>query len=351
MTAKHDEFQVIPADKVQSYLRLGLDGAGGTGKTYTALNIAQHLGSNIVVIDTERGRASKYARDFSFSVVNLPPPFTPERYTAALQAALNAGADVVVVDTFSHVWAGPGGVLEIVDTKTQASTNKNAFTSGWSDATPRLNKMVDAYLQAPVHLIFTLRVKTHYELQTNRNGRLEPVKVGLAPIIRDGFDYDMDVMGRMSTDHTLTITKTMCPLLEMDTRHPMPGHEFAETLLSWLNDGAPRSFLIPQGALPSSTPSTSPSERLVPGSQSNGNGSNRRISKVSRYQHDKLVELYQDIYAVDPDTAETGVDAMFTQQFGHGLDEASYNEGAHITARLLAQQRQGANKPAAAVGQ
>jgi hypothetical protein len=75
---------------------------------------------------------------------------------------------------------------------------------------------------------------------------------------------------------------------------------------------------------------------------------NKRVSKVSRYQHDKLVELYREVYGADDETAEAGVDAMFQQQFGHGLDEASYNEGAHITARLLAQQRQARGAVAAA---
>jgi len=73
-----------------------------------------------------------------------------------------------------------------------------------------------------------------------------------------------------------------------------------------------------------------------------------RVSKVSRYQRDKLVEIYRDVYAADEETAEAGVDAMFQQQFGHGLDDASYNEGAHITARLLAQQRQAHGLVAAA---
>ncbi len=74
----------------------------------------------------------------------------------------------------------------------------------------------------------------------------------------------------------------------------------------------------------------------------------RRVSKVSRYQHDKLIELYRDLYGADDETAEAGVDAMFQQQFGHGVDEATYNEGAHITARLLALQRQAQGAVAAA---
>ncbi len=74
----------------------------------------------------------------------------------------------------------------------------------------------------------------------------------------------------------------------------------------------------------------------------------RKASRVSRYQRDKLMELYREVYGADADAAEAGVDAMFQQQFGHGLDDASYNEGAHITAKLLSLQRQARGAVAAA---
>ena len=77
-------------------------------------------------------------------------------------------------------------------------------------------------------------------------------------------------------------------------------------------------------------------------------GQARRASKVSKYQHDKLVELYGEVYGADAETAEAGVDAMCQQQFGHGLEDATYNEGAHVTARLLSLQRQGQGAVAAA---
>lgn len=340
-----NEFQVIPAEKVQGYLRLGLDGHGGSGKTWTALAIAQHLGSNIVVIDTERGRASKYARNFRFNTVQLTPPFTPERYTAALQAALRSGADVVIVDSFSHVWAGPGGVLEIVDNATQAASNKNAFTSGWSVATPRLNSMVDAFLQAPVHLIFTLRVKTAYELRTNARGKAEPVKVGLAPIVRDGFDYDMDVMGRLDSDHTLTITKTNCPDLEMDARYAMPGQAIAETILAWLNDAdapaRPAPAQVTPPPAPASAPQTPPTTRTAPPPPPATNGQ-AKANPVSKIQRANLVSFYQEIYGSDPDTAVMGLHGLFQERFGHDLDAASYNEGAAVMAHLLQLKQQAA---------
>lgn len=75
-------------------------------------------------------------------------------------------------------------------------------------------------------------------------------------------------------------------------------------------------------------------------------------SGVSDYQRTQMRDRYAALYGCDPDTATTGLDAMFVQQFGHGLDEATYNEGAHITAKLMnlerqAQDRQPQDKPQA----
>jgi SpoVK/Ycf46/Vps4 family AAA+-type ATPase len=66
-----NSLQFKRATKAQSKLRLCLVGPPGSGKTYTALSIARYLGSNIAVIDTERGSASKYSDEFVFDALDL----------------------------------------------------------------------------------------------------------------------------------------------------------------------------------------------------------------------------------------------------------------------------------------
>jgi len=78
--------QFRKATKEQLKLRMALIGPAGSGKTYSALNIAQHLGKQIAVIDTEHGSASKYAGLFAFDVVELDS-FHPQNYIAGIQAA------------------------------------------------------------------------------------------------------------------------------------------------------------------------------------------------------------------------------------------------------------------------
>lgn len=65
----------------------------------------------------------------------------------------------------------------------------------------------------------------------------------------------------------------------------------------------------------------------------------RRVSRVSRYQRQKLIEMYAELHGVDALIAAEGVEEMFQDAFGKRIDAATYEEAAQLTARLLAQIR------------
>lgn len=226
------------ATKRKSFLRMALSGISGSGKTYSALNIARYLvpDGKIAVIDTEHGSASKYADVFKFDVVELPD-YSPNAYIAMIQAAAANGYDVLIVDSLSHAWVGEGGVLDLVNKATLASKSKNAYTEGWSKGTPAQNALVEALLAVPCHLIATMRAKSDYIMETDRNGKSAPRKIGLAPIQREGMEYEFDVVAEMNLDHALIIEKTRCQKLDGKVIIK-PGAEIAETLRVWLTDGA-----------------------------------------------------------------------------------------------------------------
>jgi len=183
------KFEIKKASKSQAKARIALMGPPGSGKTFSALNVAHHLGKRVILIDTERGSASKYADEFDFEVIELDS-FNPKTYIAAIQAAEEAGADVIIVDSLSHAWVGKDGALEMVDRA--ASSSKNSFTA-WKDVTPLHNALVDAILRSKAHIFVTLRTKTEYVIEANERGRLTPRKVGLGAVQRDGIEYEFDV--------------------------------------------------------------------------------------------------------------------------------------------------------------
>ncbi len=228
------------ATKEQGRLRLAVSSPAGAGKTFTALRIgrrlAEHYGGRVALIDTEHGSASKYADKFDFDADELHPPFTPERYIQKIREAEAAGYKVLIIDSASHEWSGPGGCLEMVDAAARKDFKGNKWAA-WSEVTPAHDMFIQAILTSGMHIIATLRSKTE-TAQTNEGGRAKVEKLGMAAIAREGTDYEFDIVGEIDTRHRMAITKTRCEAL-VDREFPFPGEDVADLIIAWLTDGAP----------------------------------------------------------------------------------------------------------------
>jgi len=192
------------AEKKKSKLRLGITGPSGSGKTYSALRLASGLSSKIAVIDTEKGSASLYADNFNFDVLELAPPYSPERYIEAMNDAVKEGYELIIMDSISHAWAGEGGLL---NKKEQLDARGGNSFSNWAKMTPIQEKFVAALINCPAHLIVTMRSKQEYILGENEKGKQAPKKVGLAPIQREGFEYELTTVFDVGMAHTCETSK------------------------------------------------------------------------------------------------------------------------------------------------
>src|SRR3954447_1219264 len=153
------KFEIRPAAKERAKLRLGISGPAGSGKSYTSLLIASALGGRVGVIDTEHRSAHLYADLIpgGFDVLELPPPFSPDNYVAAIHALEMAGASTIIIDSLSHAWAGEGGALDMQGKIADKTGNTWA---AWRTVTPRHTSLIEAILQSPCHIIATMRSKT-----------------------------------------------------------------------------------------------------------------------------------------------------------------------------------------------
>ena len=227
------------AVKTESKLRLAFTGPAGSGKTFSSLAVATALvpGGRVAVLDTEHGSASKYADIFTFDTATMEPPFHPDRYAEAITAAAAAGYDVIILDSMSHAWTGEGGMLDIVNGIARRSYQNNTFMA-WKDGTPIQTRLVDAILRAPIHVIATMRSKTEYAVtKDEKTGKSKPEKIGTAPVQRDGFEYEYDIILDMGIDNAGVVNKTRCPALAGKVIDK-PGAALAATLRDWLA-GAP----------------------------------------------------------------------------------------------------------------
>jgi ABC-type glutathione transport system ATPase component len=111
-------FESGPARRARMPLMISIVGASGSGKTLSAILTAEGIQrvqpGPIVVIDTEALRALKHADGNPDRFVHVPftAPFGPLDYIDAFKHALKHPPSTVIVDSMSHEWEGPGGVIE-----------------------------------------------------------------------------------------------------------------------------------------------------------------------------------------------------------------------------------------------
>ncbi|WP_176700327.1 AAA family ATPase, partial [Gilliamella sp. Gris1-4] len=116
-----------------------------------------------------------------------------------------------------------------------ADSGKGNGYTAWRSITPEHNALVNAMLASPCHIIATMRSKQEYVLQVNDNGKQAPKKVGMAPIQRDGMEYEFTVMFDIDINHNATSTKDRTRLF--DGKIFKITSETGEQLLAWLNNG------------------------------------------------------------------------------------------------------------------
>lgn len=228
--------RIRKAERKKAKLRLGISAPSGAGKTYSSLLIAYGITGDwekIGLIDTENGSGDLYANLGDYSVLPLEAPYTPERYVEAIKEFEKEGFEVVIIDSLSHAWAGEGGALDIQGAA--AAKSGNSYTA-WREVTPKHNALVNAILQSKCHIIATMRSKTEYVIEKDDRGKSVPRKIGMAPIQRDGMEYEFTVMMDIAINHTATTTKDRTGLL--DGQYFTPGIETGKQLLEWLESGA-----------------------------------------------------------------------------------------------------------------
>lgn len=226
------------ATKQQLKGRIALAGPTGSGKTWTALEIAKVLGTTAVLIDTEQGSGALYADTYDYDYFRFDPPYEPARLVAVLKEAEAQGYEVVIVDSLSHFWEGEGGTLDIADAAGQRSGGGNSF-AGWKVATPQLRHLVDTLLGIDAHLLVTMRSKMEYVLEENERGKKVPRKVGMAPVMRQGVEYEFTLVGDLDFDHRMVISKSRCSVLADQVVQPNRAGDMAETFKTWLGSGEP----------------------------------------------------------------------------------------------------------------
>ena len=224
-----------PATRQKAKARIALAGPSGSGKTFTALAIAQGLADsmeNVFLIDTENSSASYYADDFAGFVHGNLTDYSVEAYTQAVTVAIENNAEVIILDSGSPAW---DEILQEVDNLKLTPKYKGNQWAAWREGTGKYQDFVNLIQRAPCHVIVTMRVKTAWEVQ-DIDGKKKPVKIGLTPRQREGFEYEMDMLFEIDLDHTLVVSKSRIRDLA-DNVYRGPDVELGRTIRAWMDQG------------------------------------------------------------------------------------------------------------------
>jgi len=224
-------FTISQAARGHTPLFIGLAGASGSGKSYSAGRLATGIqrvvGGDIGWIDTEANRALHYADKFNFKHLPFSPPFSPDDYWDAINVCISNGCKTVIIDSMSHEHEGPGGVLEMHEAEVQRISkawNCSQETAGfpaWAEPKGKRRRLINNILQVQVNLILCFRAKRKVKMVKNERGKNVPTDQGWMPIAGDEYAYEMTALGVLTPGcNGVPDWLTQDPGSEMVTKRP-----------------------------------------------------------------------------------------------------------------------------------
>lgn len=224
--------QLRKATRKQVKLRLNLSAPSGAGKTMSALRMAYGLcqdWTKIAVIDTENGSASLYSHLGEFNTIDLLPPYTPERYIEAINTCVDAGIEVIVIDSSTHEW---NCLIEENESLAQSKFRGNTW-SAWSQTTPRHDRFINTVLHCNAHVITCTRSKMETVMGEDKRVK----KVGMKDVQREGWEYELTVSLNIDRDtHLAFPSKDRTNLFEGQPPF-LITEETGKLIADWCNNG------------------------------------------------------------------------------------------------------------------
>ena len=236
-------FTIRPAMRSDSKVLIGLYAQSGAGKTMSALLLGRGLvgpAGRLVLIDTESGRGELYADVIpgGYDTISLGEPFSPQRYIEAVQAAENAGAECIIIDSMSHEWESLGGVTDMA-AEIERRTGKSGLHC-WKEPKIAHQKLLLHLLRSKTNIICCLRAKRKSkQVRDERTGKQVVVKDDFYSPKQDGdFIFEMQVHAEILADHKLRVTKVSHPALAAIFKDGVViSEETGRALAAWARGG------------------------------------------------------------------------------------------------------------------
>lgn len=244
-------FEVTDAKREMLVGSIGFIGASGAGKTLSMLKTAKGFMDRMLpeatdhekwqkvgVIDTEHERSKIYAGTSNFGIeigafkhLNFQEPFSVERLDAAIKFLKEKfDVKIIIIDSISHFWEGPGGILEL-------QQKYGGTYQAWQQTNPHYAHFVSLVTgeKYQIDMLNGIRAKQHYEVSQNEVGKLKVQKMGLKPTQRDSLEYEFHIAFNIDMDHIATTMKDNSGMFNQVPQQIET--EVGEKLYSWLKTG------------------------------------------------------------------------------------------------------------------
>lgn len=266
-------FKFEEAQRVQCKASIMIEGLPGKGKTGLALLIGYYLSgqdwSKVFHIDTENKSANLFvdipASDgqkfghFKVGQLTSDIGFKPSNFLAFREAAINAGANVVIEDSISHAWQYKGGVLDLLnDAKAKDSRYAKDSYAAWGDPTvvKEKNELLNLIRDHRTHVITTVRVKEKMEYIMGDDGKMKLQSLGEQQIQQADLKYEPDLVLQMQSPgsnkssnikHPVALcTKSRYAIFEEGQEYEFTP-ELLKQLKDYLEEGVdPETLLVQQ---------------------------------------------------------------------------------------------------------
>lgn len=216
------KFELRPASRQNFKPLIGLFSKSGFGKTYSALLLARGMvgpHGKIGMIDTEQGRGSAYAPTAKetlpmgdYFTVELTPPFSPEAYIQCIEVLEAQGCNIGIIDSISHLWEGPGGVLDMAMTNEEKSGKPGLHN--WRKPKFEYSLFLLKMIRSAIPFVCCLRGKQKSHQGKNDQGKTVIVKDDfISPIGHEDFLFEMTTYGEIHPGAKYQNIKPVLPSL------------------------------------------------------------------------------------------------------------------------------------------